>query len=105
MAFDLLSLNGEDLRKDRSSSGSGCSGRSWRPPRPFSSSPDTRRDRARIFFGTAWVADLEGLVAKWKFGTYTAGDITSWLKIKNPHYSQAEGRHEQFTKFRHLELK
>jgi hypothetical protein len=44
-------------------------------------------------------------VAKWKFGTYTAGDITSWLKIKNPHYSQAEGRHGQFTKFGHLELK
>jgi hypothetical protein len=37
--------------------------------------------------------------------SYTAGDITSWVKIKNPHYSQAKGRHEQFTKFRHLELR
>jgi hypothetical protein len=44
-------------------------------------------------------------VAKWKFGTYTAGEITSWVKIKNPHYSQTKGRHEQFTKFPHLELR
>jgi|KBSMisStandDraft_5_1062788.scaffolds.fasta_scaffold5445495_1 ATP-dependent DNA ligase len=36
--------------------------------------------------------DLEGILGKWKFGTYRAeGAQTSWLKIKNPSYSQAEG--------------
>jgi hypothetical protein len=51
------------------------------------------------------VADLEGLMAKWKFGTCTARDIASWVKIKNPHYSQAKGRQEQFPEFRHIELR
>ena len=40
--------------------------------------------------------DLEGIVAKWKHGTYMSGDVTSWVKIKNPTYSQAVGRWEQF---------
>src|SRR5258706_2400829 len=40
--------------------------------------------------------DLEGIVAKWKDGTYMSGDVTSWVKIKNPAYSQAVGRWERF---------
>ena len=36
-------------------------------------------------------------MAKWSKGTYQCdGRGTSWLKIKNPEYSQAEGRHELF---------
>ena len=36
-------------------------------------------------------------MAKWARGTYQAdGRGTSWLKIKNPDYSQLEGRHELF---------
>jgi ATP-dependent DNA ligase len=37
--------------------------------------------------------DLEGVVAKCKRGAYR-DDGKDWLKIKNPNYSQAEGRHE-----------
>jgi ATP-dependent DNA ligase len=40
--------------------------------------------------------DLEGIVAKWKHGPYVSGDVTSWIKIKNPKYSQAIGRWERF---------
>jgi bifunctional non-homologous end joining protein LigD len=40
--------------------------------------------------------DLEGIVAKWKYGAYMSGDQTSWVKIKNPTYSQTLGRWEQF---------
>jgi hypothetical protein len=37
------------------------------------------------------------IVAKWANGTYQCdGRSTSWLKIKNPDYSQMEGRHELF---------
>jgi len=44
--------------------------------------------------------DLEGIVAKWKSAPYRMdGSRTSWVKIKNPHYSQAEGRGELFEKF------
>jgi hypothetical protein len=64
--------------------------------------------------------DLEGIIAKWKYGPYVPGDhqpanrsLTrylnppellarfSWLKIQNPKYSQIEGRLELFDrKFR-----
>jgi bifunctional non-homologous end joining protein LigD len=47
--------------------------------------------------------DLEGIAAKWRNGTYQAAGRTSWLKIKNPDYSQAEGRHELFEKRRKAE--
>jgi bifunctional non-homologous end joining protein LigD len=42
-------------------------------------------------------SDLEGIVAKRKDGLYTPEE-TSWVKIKNPAYSQAEGREELFEK-------
>jgi hypothetical protein len=59
--------------------------------------------------------DLEGIVAKWKHGAYVCGDQQppdrrlalhchnpdaaarlTWLKVKNPAYSQMEGRGELF---------
>ena len=40
-------------------------------------------------------SDLEGIVAKRKDGLYTPEE-TSWVKIKNPRYSQAEGRADLF---------
>jgi bifunctional non-homologous end joining protein LigD len=47
--------------------------------------------------------DLEGIVAKHKHGAYIEGregsvrrSDTSWFKIKNPTYSQADMRHELF---------
>jgi ATP-dependent DNA ligase len=43
----------------------------------------------------ACVRDLEGIVAKMADGRYTPDAIT-WVKIKNPAYSQAEGRAEFF---------
>ena len=36
--------------------------------------------------------DLEGIVAKRKSDHYGRG--VTWWKVKNPAYSQAEGRHE-----------
>jgi ATP-dependent DNA ligase len=37
--------------------------------------------------------DLEGVTAKWRHGVYQVGGATtSWLKLKNPRYSQMEGR-------------
>jgi ATP-dependent DNA ligase len=42
--------------------------------------------------------DLEGIVAKRLADPY--GPRTRWLKIKNPGYSQAEGRAELFNRAR-----
>ena len=47
--------------------------------------------------------DLEGIVAKVADGRYTQ-EATTWVKIKNRSYSQAEGRHDLFNSksgFRH----
>ena len=57
---------------------------------------DHVRRRGSDFFRLACKCDLEGIVAKWAHGCYQTGDGTSWLKIKNPDYSQMEGRHELF---------
>ena len=48
------------------------------------------------FFRAACAHDLEGVVAKWKGGTYQSGPRTSWLKIRKPEYSQWENRRELF---------
>lgn len=39
--------------------------------------------------------DMEGIVAKRSDGAYTP-EATTWVKIKNPAYSQAEGRADFF---------
>ena len=43
--------------------------------------------------------DLEGIVAKRRDGLYTPAQ-TTWVKIKNPKYSQMDGRRELFEKRR-----
>jgi ATP-dependent DNA ligase len=42
--------------------------------------------------------DLEGIIAKRKDSLYRATEKPApyWIKIKNPRYSQAEGRDELF---------
>ena len=52
----------------------------------------------RHFFGKVCELDLEGIVAKRKTAAYRATEKASpyWIKIKNPMYSQAEGRDELF---------
>jgi ATP-dependent DNA ligase len=47
--------------------------------------------------GIAHQSDLEhgGIVAKQADASYTP-DATTWVKIKNKHYSQAVGRHDFF---------
>jgi ATP-dependent DNA ligase len=46
--------------------------------------------------------DLEGIVAKHSLAPYTM-ERTTWFKIKNPKYSQMEGREELFERERHRE--
>lgn len=60
-------------------------------------------ERGRDLFRVACERDLEGVVGKWAHGTYqTDGRRTSWVKIKNPAYTQMEGRYELFEPRRHL---
>jgi ATP-dependent DNA ligase len=58
---------------------------------------DHLKTRGLDLFREACERDLEGIVAKWSQGRYeTDGVSTSWLKIKNPTYSQMSGRREVF---------
>ena len=51
--------------------------------------------RGRDLLGAAQQLDLEGIVAKRKADPYDPG-TTTWYKIKNRAYTQAEGRWELF---------
>jgi bifunctional non-homologous end joining protein LigD len=58
---------------------------------------DAIAERGIDLYRAACARDLEGIVAKWAHGTYQSDErVTSWLKIKNPRYSQMAGRHELF---------
>jgi bifunctional non-homologous end joining protein LigD len=93
-AFDLLWLNGRDLRslpllkrKDRLQRLLDVR----RPERVlFAKHIEARGIK---FFHAVCESDCEGIVAKRKDGTYSARGRT-W--IKNPNYSQGEGRGEMF---------
>jgi bifunctional non-homologous end joining protein LigD len=51
-------------------------------------------------FRFACERDLEGIVAKRRFDPYLLDGSASWLKIKNPNYSQWIGREELFERER-----
>ena len=51
--------------------------------------------RGERLFELACERDLEGIVAKRRDGLYETSK-PGWLKIKNPDYSQKEGREELF---------
>jgi ATP dependent DNA ligase domain len=52
----------------------------------------------RLLFDKIIAMDLEGTVAKRKDSPYTITEKPSrfWIKVKNPRYSQLEGREELF---------
>ena len=107
VAFDLLWLRGRDLRgvplierkRGLAQLMSGASP-AWRD-REINSAPaplvyaDHIDGNGTRLFQLACDEDLEGIVAKRRDGLYTPEE-TSWVKIKNPAYSQAEGRRELF---------
>ena len=93
-AFDLLWLSGKDLRKlpliERKQRLDQLMKKSRLPQLLYAGHIETQ---GVAFFEEICARDLEGIVAKHKQGVYR-NDGKDWLKIKNPNYSQAEGRHE-----------
>ena len=96
-AFDLLWLNGEDLRQLPLIERKARLVKFVRSAKCdrllFAQHIETRGGR---FFQEICARDLEGIVAKRKHSIYKDGG-NSWLKVKNPSYTQAEGRHELLT--------
>jgi bifunctional non-homologous end joining protein LigD len=97
-AFDLLQLEDEDLR------GLPLLERKRRLKRLVPRRAPSRlafvdhvRGHGRVLYAAACERDLEGVVAKWTRGRYHVdGSTTSWVKVKNPEYTQAVGRYEVF---------
>ena len=100
IAFDLLWLNGRDLRvlpllerKRRL--------RALIPASlPHLIYADFVEEEGERLFQAVCDHDLQGVVAKRNAGLYIPEE-GGWLKIKNPNYSQAKGRHDLFQKRRH----
>jgi hypothetical protein len=96
-AFDLLWLDGEDLRQ------TALLERKKRLAAPITSACERIlyaqhiEENGKRFFEQICARDLEGIVAKRKLSIYK-DDGNSWLKIKNRAYSRAEGRHELLTR-------
>jgi|1186.fasta_scaffold173554_1 bifunctional non-homologous end joining protein LigD len=97
-AFDLLWLNGQDLRTKP------LSRRKLRLDKLIPASVGALNRipcfeaEGRELFEAACRLDLEGIVAKRKDDPYAPE--TAWYKIKNPTYTQAEGRAELFERQR-----
>jgi ATP-dependent DNA ligase len=99
-AFDAVSIDGRNLR-DRPLTARKHALRQIIPRR----SGDGLRyvghvigEGVRLYRETC-ARDLEGIVAKWRRSPYRMLDGgPTWLKIKNPSYSQARGRHEVFVR-------
>ena len=98
VAFDLLFLNGKDLRVlpliERK--------RQLRKLLRGKSSRilylDHVENDGRLLFEQIVKMDLEGMVCKRKSSPYRVTEKPSayWIKIKNPRYTQSEGREELF---------
>ncbi|MFY9528392.1 MAG: hypothetical protein WBC04_03295 [Candidatus Acidiferrales bacterium] len=98
-AFDLLWLNGQDLRQHP------LIERKQRLRKLIRTARKSRvlyadhiEGHGIDFFRTVCEQNLEGIVAKRKGSVYSSAGY--WLKIKNPLYTQAEGRRELFEAMR-----
>jgi bifunctional non-homologous end joining protein LigD len=102
-AFDLLWRDGQDIRllplNERKQALSAVVRRaSCRSLRYV----DHVEAQGVALFARACELDLEGIVAKYKFGPYTSDrEASTWFKIRNGSYSHWAGRDEAFERDRH----
>jgi bifunctional non-homologous end joining protein LigD len=96
-AFDLLSLNGEDLTKLPLLTRKEKLKRILPSRSPHVLYVDHSRGNGTALYRLACQLDLEGIVAKRADSTYEDNpNAQNWIKIKNPAYSQKEGRGDLF---------
>ncbi len=98
-AFDILHLDGKDLRHMPLVERKRILRRVVRmPPAPLLY-VDFIRERGCDLYRLVCERDMEGIVAKLADGPYDP-DAPTWVKVLNPAYTQAEGRHDFFEKRR-----
>jgi len=96
VAFDLMWLNGADLRGLPLAERRGRLQNILPKGSAIISEATSVTGRGHELFELMCANDLEGIVAKRLTDAYRPR--TRWLKIKNPDYSQNEGRRELFDK-------
>ena len=97
VAFDLLALNGRDLRRLPLLDRKRLLRRVIPKRRDTVLYSDHVRGRGRDLFAAIAANDLEGIVAKLAAAPYALIDGWSpFIKIKHPDYTQARDRHELF---------
>ena len=101
LAFDLLWLNGVDLRALPLLRRKTMLKRILPSRSAYVLYVDHTRGNGRWLYQRACEMDLEGIVAKHTASSYQDRlSRHSWIKIKNPEYSQKEGRSEWFDRLR-----
>jgi bifunctional non-homologous end joining protein LigD len=103
-AFDLLSLNGKDLRERPLLHRKKTLKRVLPSRSEHLLYVDHTVGDGRWLYQCACQLDLEGIIAKHAASPYRdKPSVDTWIKIKNPDYSQKEGRHEWFDRLRKKE--
>jgi bifunctional non-homologous end joining protein LigD len=102
-AFDLLWLNGRDLRQLPLLERKRMLRRLIRGKHSRLIYAHHVKSRGCDLFRLICEQNLEGIVAKHKDGIYSPS--AKWIKIKNPNYTQADGRHELFESLRSAPLR
>jgi bifunctional non-homologous end joining protein LigD len=96
-AFDLLSLNGEDLTELPLLTRKAKLKRILPSRSPHILYVDHSRGNGTALHRLACQLDLEGIVAKRADSRYEDNpNVRNWIKIKNPAYSQKEGRRDLY---------
>ena len=98
-AFDLLWLNGKDLREQALVERKELLRFRVRHPSDRVMFVDYKEGTGTALYARMCERDMEGIVGKPRYSPYLggAGD-TTWIKVKNPNYSKAEGRAELLEK-------
>jgi bifunctional non-homologous end joining protein LigD len=98
IAFDLLFLNGKDLRTLPLIERKTALKKLLRRKRSRILYLDHVESDGRLLFEQIIAMDLEGIVCKRKDSPYKVTEKPSryWIKVKNSRYSQLEGREELF---------
>ncbi len=104
VAFDLLWVDGRDLRHDPLHERKAALKALLRNPPAGVLYADHIEGNGIALFNRVCELDVEGIVAKLRYGPYVSDrDASSWVKIRNPRYSQWQGRAELFERDRHRE--
>ena len=100
-AFDLIWLNGRDMRDLTLLERKEILRYRLRFPSSRVIFVDHIQGRGKALYQQICKMDMEGIVCKPVISPYrTVRGKTTWIKVKNPKYSQAEGRRELFNKRR-----